>query len=174
MYMSEEMDAGDIIFKEETEIGEYETTGELWDRLAKIGAEILLKTINEIENGTAPRIPQSKEYTLAPMLNKEMARINWNENAEKIKNLVYGLNPIMGAYTIYNEKKIKLWRIKIIDETSNKEPGYIIESDDKKGLKIQTKDKIITVIEIQGEGSKKMSINDYLRGNKLEVGTILK
>ncbi len=174
MYMSEEMDAGDIIYEEETPIGEYETTGEVWDRLKIIGADLLLKTIDDIEKGIAPRNKQNGEISFAPMLNKEMAKINWNEESIKIKNLVYGLNPIIGAYTMYNDKKIKIWKIKILDEKSDKPEGYIIEANDKTGLKIQTKDKIILVTEIQGENSRKMPINDYLRGNKIEVGTILK
>lgn len=169
MYMSEKMDAGDIILKEETEIGEYETTGELWSRLSKIGANLLLKTINEIEKGTAQRIPQGEEYTMAPMLNKEMSKIDWNKTAEKIKNLVCGLNPIMGAYTMYNGKKIKIWKIKILEEKAKNFPGYILEADDKKGLKVEAQDKVIEILEIQGENAKKMPILDYLRGNKIEV-----
>lgn len=170
MYMNEKMDEGDIIFSEETEIGEYETTGELWNRLSTIGAELLLKTINEIEKGTAPRIKQGEKFTMAPMLNKEMSKINWNNTAEKIKNLVYGLNPIMGAFTTYNGKKIKIWKIKILEQTAHNEPGYILEADDKKGLKIEAQDKVIEVIEMQGENSRKMSARDYLRGNKIESG----
>ena len=108
------------------------------------------------------------------MLNKEMSKINWNTKAEKIKNLVRGLNPVMGAYTIYEGKKIKIWSIKIIDEVSTNEPGYIIEATDKLGLKIATQDKIILVTEIQGENAKRMSIYDFLRGNQLDVGKILK
>lgn len=174
IYMNEKMDEGDMILKEEIEIGKYETTGELWNRLSSIGAELLLKTVNEIEIGIAPRIPQGENYTIAPMLNKEMSKINWNIEAEKIKNLVCGLNPIMGAYTMYEDKKIKIWRIEISEELSKEEPGYIIEADDKKGLKIATKDKVILVKEIQGENAKRMPINDFLRGNKLEVGKIFK
>ncbi len=174
IYMNEKMDAGDIIFKEETEVREYETTGELWNRLSTIGAELLLKTVNEIEKGTAPREPQGEEFTIAPMLNKEMSKINWNSKANEIKNLVCGLNPIMGAYTMYEDKKIKIWKIQILDEDSNREPGFIIEANDKKGLKIATQDKVISVTEIQGENSKKMPICDFLRGNKLEIGNILK
>lgn len=174
IYMNEKMDEGDMILKEEIEIGEYETTGELWNRLSSIGAELLLKTVNEIEIGTAPRIPQGENYTIAPMLNKEMSKINWNIEAEKIKNLVCGLNPIMGAYTMYEDKKIKIWRIEILEELSKEKPGYIIEADDKKGLKVETKDRVILVKEIQGENAKRMSINDFLRGNKLEVGKIFK
>ena len=174
IYMNEQMDAGDMILTRETKIGEYETTGELWDRLSSVGAELLLETVDKIEQGTAPRIPQTGEFTLAPMLNREMSKINWNSSAKEIKNLVYGLNPIIGAYTMYNEKKLKLWKIKILDEKSIQEPGYIIEADSKKGLKIATKDNVISVIEIQGENSKRMPIGDFLRGNKLESGNILK
>lgn len=173
IYMNEKMDAGDMILKEEVKIGEYETTGELWNRLSNIGAEVLLKTINEIEKGTAPRIPQGEDFTIAPMLNKEMSKINWNTKAEKIKNLVCGLNPIMGAYTMYEGKKIKIWEIKITDEISKDEPGTIVEANDKAGLKIATQDKVISVTEIQGENAKRMKICDFLRGNSLKTGNIL-
>ena len=173
IYMNEKMDAGDMILKEEIEIGEYETTGELWSRLSTIGAELLLKTVNEIEKGTAPRTPQGNNFTIAPMLNKEMSKINWDDEAVKIKNLVCGLNPIMGAYTMYEGKKLKIWKIKILDEFSVDKPGYIIEASDKTGLKIATQDKVISVTEIQGENAKRMPICDFLRGNKLQAGNIL-
>ena len=173
IYMNEKMDAGDMILKEEVGIGEYETTGELWNRLSAIGAELLLKTVNEIEKGTAPRTPQGDDFTIAPMLNKEMAKINWNDEAVKIKNLVCGLNPIMGAYTMYEGKKLKIWSIKILDEFSVDKPGYILEASDKTGLKIATQDKVISVTEIQGENAKRMPICDFLRGNQLEAGKIL-
>lgn len=174
IYMNEQMDAGDMILTRETEIGEYETTGELWERLSTIGAELLLETVDRIEKGTAPRVPQEGDFTLAPMLNREMSKIDWNTSAIAIKNLVYGLNPIIGAYTMYDEKKIKIWKLEILEELSSKEPGTIIEADDKKGLKIATKDNVIFVTEIQGENAKRMPIGDFLRGNKLEVGKVLK
>ena len=96
--MNEKMDEGDIIYQEKTEIGEDETTGELWDRLKEIGADLLIKTLRDIEAGKANRTPQGKYFTMAPMLKKEMAKIDWNREAIKIKNKVRGLNPIMGAY----------------------------------------------------------------------------
>ena len=100
MYMDAGMDTGDMILKEEVEIGDNETTGELWDRLKIVGANLLVKTLKQIEDGTAPRIKQEGEFTIAPMLDKEMAKIDWeNKTANEIKNLVRGLNPIMGAYT---------------------------------------------------------------------------
>ncbi len=176
IYMNEGMDAGDIILTKKVEIREDETTGELWDKLSKIGARLLVETVKQIEEGTAPRIPQGKEFTLAPMLNKEMSKIDWNKmSSSKIKNLVRGLNPIMGAYTIYKEKKIKLWKIQISKENFEKEEaGTILVADDKNGLTIKTIDGAIDVLEIQGENAKRMEICDFLRGNKLEVGSILK
>lgn len=184
MYMDVGMDTGDIILKKEEKIGEEETTGELWDRLSKTGAELLVETLEQIEVGTAPRIPQGEEYTMAPMLDKDIdGIIDWeNKTAEQIRNQVRGLNPIMGAFTYLEEKKIKFWKIEIAtkeeiikeEQINDKENGTIILSDSKKGLYIKTKEGIIKVLEIQGENSKRMQIQDYLRGNKIEVGKIFK
>ena len=111
MYMDVGMDTGDMILKQEVEIGENETTGELWDRLSIIGADLLVKTLKQIEKGTAPRIKQSDDFTMAPMLNKEISKIDWKEKtAKQIKNLVRGLNPILGAYSYLNGHKIKFWK----------------------------------------------------------------
>ncbi len=175
MYMDEDMDTGDMIFKEEVKIGENETTGELWERLETIGGKLLVKTLKEIEKGTAPREKQSGEFSMAPMLNKEMAKINWEEqDAKQIKNLVRGLNPIMGAYTYLDGKKIKFWKV---DIATKKEifaegleifrNGTVIVSDPRDGIFIKTKDGILKVLEIQGENAKRMSIFDFLRGNAI-------
>lgn len=171
MYMDTGMDTGDMILKEEVQIGEYETTGELWERLSKIGAKLLVKTLKEIEAGTVKREKQGTDYTMAPMLEKSMAQIDWeNQTAEQIKNLVRGLNPIMGAYTYVNDKKIKFWKVElkpITEEIAKKENGTVILADCKKGLKFKAKDGIIKVIEIQGENGKRMKAEDYLRGNSI-------
>lgn len=171
IYMDEGMDSGDMILKKEVEIGENETTGELWDRLSKIGADLLVKTLKEIENGTAPREKQSNEFTMAPMLSKDMAKINWQEqSAEQIKNLVRGLNPIMGAYTFVNNKKIKLWKVEvkpINQKFKDFENGSVLLADSKNGLELKAKDGTIKVIELQGENGKRMKAEDYLRGNKI-------
>ena len=178
MYMDIGMDTGDMILKEEVSIGEDETTGELWDRLSAIGGEILVDTLDLIEQGKAPRTKQSEDYTMAPMLNKEMAEIKWEEKtALEIKNLIRGLNPIMGAYTYINNKKIKLWKVNLVtfEEFENKynknieniELGNIIIANDKQGLFLKAKDAVIEAIEIQAEGSKRMNAKDYLRGNNL-------
>ena len=172
MYMDVGMDTGDMILKQEVEIGENETTGELWDRLSIIGADLLVKTLDQIEKGTAPRIKQSDDFTMAPMLNKEISKIDWKEKtAKQIKNLVRGLNPIMGAYSYLNGKKIKFWKVEVEEDTnSNQENGTVIKANDKEGLYIKAKDGILKIIEIQGENAKRMNANDFLRGNKIEIG----
>ena len=128
----------------------------------------------QIENGTAPRIPQSDDFTLAPMLDKEMSKIDWqNKSALEIKNLVRGLNPIMGTYSFLDGKKFKFWKVEILlsqPEYESQDNGTIIKSDSKDGLYIKAKDGIIKVLEIQAENAKKMNIGDFLRGNALEVG----
>lgn len=173
MYISEKMDAGDIILQEETYIGEDETTGELWNRLSKIGGELLVKTLKQIEENTAPRIPQGNDYSEVTMISKEMAKINFEKSSIEIKNLVRGLNPFLGAYAILDGKKIKIWKIEIkelLNEYKNKKNGEIVIANDKQGLFIKVKDGLISVLELQGENSKKMNVLDYLRGNKINVG----
>mgnify|MGYP002549694199 FL=1 len=176
MYMDEGMDTGDIILKRKVEIGENETTGELWDKLSKIGGELLVETLKNIENGTAPREKQGEDFTMAPMLNKDMAKINWEDkNVNEIKNLVRGLNPIMGAYSFIDNKKVKFWKVEKLELPLDKQTlknGTVIISDSKQGLQIKAKDGIINVIEIQGENARKMGIGDYLRGNNIEVGKV--
>ena len=172
MYMDKGMDTGDMILKEKVEIGEDETTGELWDRLSKIGANLLIKTIEMIEKGTAPREKQGDDFTMAPMLKKEMAKIDWKEKtAREIKNLVRGLNPIMGAYTFKDTKMIKFWKVEALDEEiDNVVPGTVVKSNEKEGLYIKAKQGILSILEIQGENSRRMDIKDFLRGNKIEEG----
>mgnify|MGYP004705539505 FL=1 len=175
MYMDVGMDTGDMILKEEVEIGEDETTGELWDRLSKIGGKLLVGTLEQIEAGTAPREKQGENFTMAPMLDKEMAKIDWeNKTTQEIKNLVRGLNPIMGAYTFLNGKKIKFWKVDIAknigyDPENIKmfRNGTVLVSDQRDGLFIKTKDGILSVLEIQGENARRMSIGDFLRGNQI-------
>ena len=174
MYMDVGMDTGDMILKEETEIAPDETTGELWDRLAKIGADLLVKTLEQIENKTAPRIPQGEDFSMAPMLDKEMSKIDWeSKTAQEIKNLVRGLNPIMGTYSYLNGKKIKIWKVDVVEANSeDTRNGTVLKSDSKDGLYIKAKDGVIKVLEIQGENAKRMNIQDFLRGNQIEVGSI--
>ena len=177
MYMDEGMDTGDMILKKKVEIGENETTGELWEKLSKIGGELLVETLDQIERGIAPREKQGDNFTVAPMLDKNIAKIDWEDKtAKEIKNLVRGLNPIMGAYTFLNGKKIKFWKVDVANSKevfvgSNMDMirnGTVLVSDAKDGLFIKTKNGILEVIEIQGENAKRMNIKDYLRGNMIQ------
>ena len=187
MYMGAGMDTGDMILKKEVEIGDDETTGELWDRLSKVGADLLVETVREIENGTAPREKQSDDFTMAPMLNKEMAKIDWeNKTAAEIKNLVRGLNPFMGAYSFYEGKKYKFWKVEICsnedllekfpelkefeDKFLDLPEGTVLFSDTKTGLYIKAKDANIKVIEIQAENAKRMPAEEFLKGTVLAAG----
>ena len=175
MYMDEGMDTGDMILKEEVEIGEDETTGELWDRLSVIGAKLLIDTLKKIEDGTAPRIKQGADYTLAPMLSKDIAKIKWaSRSAKQIKELVRGLNPIMGAFALLNGKKIKFWKVDVatdeditVENMDFLQNGTVLISNPKDGLFIKTKEGILKVIELQAENSKRMNISDFLRGNTI-------
>lgn len=186
MYLNEQMDAGDIILQTETKIDKNETSGELWDRLSKLGAELLVKTLEQIENGTAPREKQGEKFSIAPMLEKSQSKIDWkNKTAREIKNLVRGLNPIMGAYSTLNRKKIKFWKVDEITTNefiekysefksyeyrfSDIEPGTILYVDKKEGIYIMTKEGILLVLEMQGENAKRMTAPEFLRGNKVEV-----
>lgn len=187
MYLDVGMDDGDIIKKEEVKIGEDETAGELWDRLSTLGSKMLVDTLKDIEKGNIVRIKQSDDFTIAPKLEKEMSRIDWkNKTALQIKNLTRGLNPGMGTYSLLDNKKIKFWKLDVInfDDFINKfsefedyknkllkiKNGTVIYSNSKIGLFIKAKDAIISVVEIQGENSKKMNIKDFLRGNEIIAG----
>ena len=145
-----------------------------------------VETLEKIENKTASRIKQPKEFTLAPMLEKSQAKIDWeSKTAEEIKNLVRGLNPIMGAYAVLNQKKIKFWKVDklSIDEFINKypefkeyeyrfleiDPGTVLYIDKKEAIYIMAKEGILKVLEIQGENAKRMPTPEFLRGNRIEV-----
>lgn len=200
MFMDVKMDEGDIILKEEVEIGDNETTGELWNRLSKVGSKLLIKTLDNIEKGNTSRQKQEDDFTLAPMIQKELGKIDWNsKTADEIKNLVRGLNPILGAYTFLNGKKYKIWKVdiisvesprsntKLVTDSKGKEegvikdfaeddldivPGTVVFVDDKKGMYIKARDRILSILEIQAENSKKMEICEFLRGNKINTGEV--
>ena len=194
MFMDAGMDTGDIILSEKVKIGDDETTGELWDRLSKIGARLLVKTLEKIEKEannkeTIENIKelvgarkQGNNFTVAPMLTKEMAEIDWNKTGREIHNLVRGLSPKIGAYTFYNGKKIKIWKTQIIKEneleeiiknSANSKNGEIIFADKKNGIVVKTPDGAIRILEIQAENSKRMTTKDFLNGNRIEINTVL-
>lgn len=190
MYMEEDLDAGDIILQKEIEIGDNQTAGEVWNILAKIGANLLVETMDKIENNTAPRKKQGENYTITKLLDKTMSKIDWeNQTAIQIKNLTRGLNPIMGTYSMLNGKKIKFWNVDAmsIEDFVNKytefnsykqrlerevAPGAIIYIDYKEAIYIKAKTGIIKVNEIQGENARRMNTSDFLRGSPIQVADI--
>ena len=171
MYMDEGMDTGDIILKEEVEIGENETSGELFGRLASVGADLLIKTLKQVEAGTNPREKQNNdEATYAPMLDKTYSIIDWNKSSNEIHNMIRGLNPWPCASTILEGKSLKIYSSRVSDVKSG-DPGMIISLDPfTVGCGNDTS---IEIIEVQFEGKKRMSVNDFINGHKIDVNSFL-
>jgi methionyl-tRNA formyltransferase len=183
MFMDAGMDTGDMILRVETPIDYEETTGQLWARMAKLGANLLIETMNRISSVTDNKFienvsqlkseigarKQGDDYTMAPMLSKDMALIDWSKSANEIHNLVRGLDPIMGAYTYINGKKLKIWKTytRITSEKYAMTPGEILDITPD-GILVQTGEKTILIQEVQAENSKRMSVRDYLNGNQIE------
>lgn len=168
MLMDVGLDTGDMLLKNEVEITEDMTAGELHDLLSESGSDLLIKTINGLIDGSITPIKQTDETFYAKMLNKEIARIDWNDKAENIHNLIRGLNPWPIAHTTYKNLSMKIYESKIIREKSNKEPGTIIEVS-KEGMKVSTGDGILLVKKIQFPNGKPLTIEQYINGNEIDV-----
>ena len=174
MYMAKGLDSGDMILKAEEKIKPDDTYGSLYDRLSVIGADLLIKTLDLIENGEVKRIPQNDdEATFAPMIKPELEHINWNGKNTDIVNLIKGLNPQPVAYTMLNDEKLKIWFAETIDGDYNGEPGTIVDVR-KRDFVVMTAEGAVAVKEVQAQGGKKMSADAYMRGHAIEKGTILK
>ena len=168
MFMAEGMDTGDMIMKFELPIGEDETTGELFDRMAKLGAESIEKTLELFDSGEVKAEPQiEEEATYAPMLKKEMGEIDFGKTAEEIHNLVRGLNPWPTAFTFLDGKTIKVHEAKAVEGFSGTE-GELL---DEKRFVVGTKNGAVEFITVQPEGKNKMSGADFIRGRRLAKGT---
>lgn len=166
MYLCREMDAGDIIDVAKTPIGENETAGELLDRLAVLGAELLSKTLSRVAAGTVERIPQNGSCaTYAPMLDKTMCPIDWTKTAEQIHNQVRGLNPWPVAVGEVGGKRFKIYSTVITEGRG--EPGSILELT-KTGLRIACGEGAVEIRVLQAEGGKRMAAPEYFRGHPLE------
>ena len=168
MYLSSEMDAGDIIFSEETEIGEYETSGELYDRLKKLGAELLIKTVRAIEAGCAPRTPQDeKQATYVSMLDKSLSPLDFTKPARAVVKWVCGLQPWPVASAELGGVVLKIYSARLTHRHTGAVPGSIV-STGKDGIEIACGDgETVLLTEVQAPGKKRMPAEDYLRGHKL-------
>ena len=168
MYLCREMDAGDIIDVSKTEIGENETAGELLDRLAVLGADLLSRTLRRMESGEkcCCRKQNAEEVTFAPMLDKTMCPIDWTRTAQQVHNHVRGLHPWPVATTEIQGTKFKIHETRVVEGCG--EPGQILELN-KKGLVIACGEGAVEIRSLQAEGGKRMAAPDYFRGHPLEL-----
>ena len=169
MYMTKRLDAGDVISTAKTAIGAEETAPELWDRLAKLGGELLVGTIPHLADGTASRTPQDESaFTYAPMLTKTMSPVDWSRPASAIHCQIRGLQPWPCAIAEIDGRSCKLFRSVIGGETAAA-PGTILRAD-KHGIEIACGDgRSLRILELQGEGGKRMNAASYLNGHPIQL-----
>ena len=166
MYLTREMDAGDIIDVSKTPIGENETAGELLDHLAVLGAELLSKTLTRFESGKVPAAPQDASgVSYAPMLDKSMCPIDWTKTAQQVHNHVRGLHPWPVATMELHGKQFKVHETRIVPGSGK--PGEILGLT-KTGLQIACGEGAVEVRVLQAEGGKRMAAPDYFRGHPLD------
>lgn len=170
MQMAEGLDTGDMLLTYETKVGEKETAGELFDRLAQSGAELLTQTLVKLDEIT-PRPQDNAQSCYAHMLDKQMAVIDWSKSAHEIDCLIRGLNPWPIALTTLSGERLKVFAAE--KAAGNGEPGTVLEANPKKGLTVACGEGALKLIEIQLVGGKRMKATDFLRGHVIEVGTKL-
>ncbi|MGN6542207.1 MAG: methionyl-tRNA formyltransferase [Ginsengibacter sp.] len=168
--LQQQIDTGNILLQEKIPVSENETAGTLHDKMMNVGAELLLKTIQGLENGTLKEIPQPSTSNVghaplraAPKIFTETGEINWNKNVEEIYNLIRGLSPYPSAFTFLNGKKLKIFSAEKENSSESNGAGQFL-TDHKTFLKFAARDGFISLKEIQLEGKKKMKIEDFLRG----------
>lgn len=175
------IDTGDMLMRSEIEISESMTAGELYNLLKINGAELLEETINGIITGKICGIKQPNDgSSYVKMLNKQMAKIDWNDSSIKIHNLIRGLsswpykniNSWPTAYTYYKDIPVKIFKSKSLEANIINPPGYIIDANDE-GIKVATKNGILIIEILQFPGGKPLEVKEFLKGNKIEKGIIL-
>jgi methionyl-tRNA formyltransferase len=169
-FLKHEIDTGSIIFQEKETIHDDDDAGKLYERLMHKGAALVLKTVKAIEVGNYPSLPQKEtgQTKHAPKIFKETCEVNWNHSSETIGNFVRGLSPYPAAWTTLNGKVFKVFQVKsIVDGRQSPVGSGEIETDNKTYLKVKTQDGWISILEFQPEGKKKMSVEEFFRGNKI-------
>ena len=172
MFMDAGLDTGDMLLKAEFPIGPDTTLEEVHDGLMALGAKVLIDTLEELSAGTLKRIPQTGESNYAPMLTKETGHIHWQDAAQKIHNLVRGLDSWPGAYTFLAGKKYKIWRTRCTAEKTEEQPGTILRADKKEGLFVSAGDGVLEITELQAPGKKRMAAKDYLNGHAIALPAV--
>lgn len=174
MQMDAGLDTGDMLLKTVVPLDEKETGGSLFDKLSKAGADLLLETLDALENGTVTPQKQGESPTAyAKMLTKDMGAIDWNRPAKELERLIRGLNPWPSAFSHLNGKTLKIWEASVEEENGEKKaPGTVLQAD-AKGFRIQTGEGILKIDTLQLEGKKRMDAQAFLRGYTVEAGTVL-
>lgn len=173
MKMDESLDTGDMIMKKEIALDSKETGGSLHDKLAILGANLLVEALEALENGTATYTKQDdSKMTYAKKLTKELGNIDFSMPAKEIERLVRGLNPWPSAYTTYEDKNMKIWDVEVSDKVYEGKNGEIVDVS-KNDFTIKTQDGAIIVKELQLQGKKRMDAGAFLRGTKVEKGVFL-
>src|SRR5258706_810196 len=169
-FLKHEIDTGSIIFQEKEKINEDDDVGKLYERLMRRGSALVLKTVRAIEAGNVPSLPQDESVQIkhAPKIFKETCEVNWNQPSEAIINFVRGLSPYPAAWTNLNGKVFKLFHVKSLlgSQQSTADSGHI-HTDNKTYLRVKTQDGWISILEFQPEGKKRLSVEDFFRGNKI-------
>lgn len=173
MQMDEGLDTGDMIQKTEIAIDKKETGGSLHDKLAKAGAALCVETLKALEAGEAVFTKQGESPTdYARMLDKKLGQIDWNKEAAEIERLIRGLNPWPSAYTEWDSKVMKIWEAEVSGENTDKAPGTIVGVE-KDAFSVQTKEGLLKIRELQIPGKKRMDAGAFLRGYKMQAGSLL-
>lgn len=176
MRMDSGLDTGDMIAKEVVPIDAEETGGSLFDKLSRVGAGLLVRTLPSLENRTAifEKQPAESPTAYAGMITKSMGAIDWNRSAVELERLVRGMNPWPSAYTKLNGKTLKIWKAQVVREQEPKDdmPGTVCLAGPKE-LCVRTGDGVLRILELQLEGKKRMDVPAFLRGYTIEPGTIL-
>lgn len=172
MLMAEGMDTGDILMQCTTPIGENETASELFDRLAEMGADLLIQTLEKLEKGELTPVKQNdNEATYASMLTKDMCMLDFSKPAREVHKKICGLSDWPCATTMLNGKRLKVYRSEIVSsKCSDVAVGTVI---DTQKFCVRCADGVVRFTEIQAEGSKRMKSEDYLRGNPVSANTVL-
>jgi len=168
-FLKHEIDTGSIIFQEKETIHDSDDVGSLYERLMEKGSQLVLKTVKAIESGNYPAQPQPQEIEIkhAPKIFKETCEINWNQSSKKIVDFVRGLSPYPGAWTVLNGKTFKIFKCQQSIVDSRQPTMDSGQWTTEHGLKIKTSDGWISIIEFQPEGKKRMTVEEFFRGNKI-------
>ncbi|MCS6858763.1 MAG: methionyl-tRNA formyltransferase [Abditibacteriales bacterium] len=173
LYMTEQVDAGDILLQKRMDISPEDTYGTLYNKLAVLGAEALVETLGRLERGETQGIPQNHaEATHAPSLKKDAGRIDWQQPATAIVNLVRATNPRPGAFTMIQGKTLKIWRAAVVPLVSDSKepPGQVREVRPHEGFVVNAGTGAVLVLEVQAENRRRMLAAEWLRGNPLREG----